>query len=31
VVPARIPTLDDGQQRRLHPSLRAEYRRAFGQ
>ncbi|HSQ38463.1 MAG TPA: hypothetical protein VLS92_11315, partial [Acidimicrobiia bacterium] len=30
VVPQRIPTLDDGQQRRLHPSLRAEYRRLSG-
>lgn len=31
LVPARIPTLDDGQQRRLHPSLRAEYRRRLEQ
>jgi len=31
VVPERIPALDDGQQRRLHPSLRAEYRRTLGQ
>jgi hypothetical protein len=30
MVPARIPVLDDGQQRRLHPSLRAEYRRKLG-
>jgi len=30
VVPQRIPALDDGQQRRLHPSLRAEYRRTIG-
>jgi hypothetical protein len=30
VVPERIPTLDDAQQRRLHPSLRAEYRRHLG-
>lgn len=30
LVPARIPALDEGQQRRLHPSLRAEYRRALG-
>ena len=30
LVPSRIPTLDDGQQRRLHPSLRAEYRRRIG-
>jgi hypothetical protein len=29
LVPARVPTLDDGQQRRLHPSLRAEYRRTL--
>ncbi|MBP1633345.1 MAG: hypothetical protein H6Q11_1633, partial [Acidobacteria bacterium] len=27
LVPERVPRLDDGQQRRLHPSLRAEYRR----
>ena len=30
VVPERVPHLDDGQQRRLHPSLRAEYRRRLG-
>ena len=30
LVPPRVPTLDDGQQRRLHPSLRAEYRRRLG-
>ena len=30
LVPTRVPTLDDGQQRRLHPSLRAEYRRELG-
>lgn len=30
LVPTRIPALDDGQQRRLHPSLRAEYRRRLG-
>ena len=30
VVPERVPLLDDGQQRRLHPSLRAEYRRRLG-
>lgn len=30
VVPERVPCLDDGQQRRLHPSLRAEYRRRLG-
>jgi len=30
MVPARIPALDDGQQRRLHPTLRAEYRRTLG-
>lgn len=30
LVPARVPALDDGQQRRLHPSLRAEYRRTLG-
>ena len=29
VVPDRVPALDDGQQRRLHPTLRAEYRRRF--
>jgi hypothetical protein len=29
-VPERVPHLDDGQQRRLHPSLRAEYRRRLG-
>jgi len=29
LVPARIPALDDAQQRRLHPSLRAEYRRGL--
>lgn len=27
VVPERVPLLDESQQRRLHPSLRAEYRR----
>ena len=31
MVPARIPALDDGQQRRLHPTLRAEYRRRLAQ
>ena len=31
LVPTRIPALDDGQQRRLHPSLRAEYRRRLPQ
>jgi hypothetical protein len=30
IVPERVPLLDDGQQRRLHPSLRAEYRRGLG-
>jgi hypothetical protein len=30
LVPERVPHLDDGQQRRLHPSLRAEYRRRVG-
>jgi hypothetical protein len=30
VVPEKVPLLDDGQQRRLHPSLRAEYRRRLG-
>ena len=30
VVPDRVPLLDDGQQRRLHPTLRAEYRRRLG-
>ena len=30
LVPDRIALLDDGQQRRLHPSLRAEYRRRLG-
>jgi hypothetical protein len=30
LVPERVPLLDDGQQRRLHPSLRAEYRRRLG-
>ena len=30
VVPDRVPLLDEGQQRRLHPSLRAEYRRRLG-
>ena len=31
VVPSRVPALDDGQQRRLHPTLRAEYRRRLAQ
>ena len=30
LVPERVPCLDDGQLRRLHPSLRAEYRRHLG-
>ena len=30
VVPQHVPRLDEGQQRRLHPSLRAEYRRRIG-
>ena len=30
VVPDRVPALDNSQQRRLHPSLRAEYRRRLG-
>ena len=30
LVPERVPHLDEGQQRRLHPSLRAEYRRRLG-
>ncbi len=30
LVPTRVPALDDGQQRRLHPTLRAEYRKTLG-
>ncbi|MBM3694704.1 MAG: hypothetical protein FJW79_02030 [Actinobacteria bacterium] len=30
LVPEVVPLLDEGQQRRLHPSLRAEYRRRLG-
>jgi hypothetical protein len=29
VVPVRVPTLSESHQRRLHPTLRAEYRRAL--
>jgi hypothetical protein len=29
VVPVRVPALSEGHQRRLHPTLRAEYRRAI--